>query len=749
MCASRYGYRHESRVVAQVQVKNLNKKTKLGYLKRRLNQFTFLDVKLIACLNRQTNYAYIHFKDYRTAQEVADAIHNKMTIDSNLLRAVVKDGFTRATRQKEHDTYHSQAEDNYETEEEREDDNYEQKPSYIDPLLVNLLVYDKESPVTEADLKILFERYGKVDSISTKFESYLHSATVHYSKVVSAHTARYHSPHSILNTTVIAVPLDGETPPGSEVTTLEFDCDPVVFKYAEKDLQREFREDPRYVIISKRNKFVAHFHGSSKDFSKEKITSITSSYMNMLDSTCLELHDHFLPILADPEVRKKISASAFSFEVKILKGKTVVSLECLSQKYSDENGDLLERSDFQQYMSPSTSEKDKAQYKWYWQDDDKLYQPYSEEMNQRMENYYAKKLKGLVGIGRFTYIINCVTMTQTNTSTGKSRHMKREQISEEVLVLNIRITTIRNQLESVKSAFTRLMDNSSHKTRIEVPETASQSGVFQDEIKKIKKEKFIQITLDEDQNASLTIQGKLSLVNAVELQLHKTILKLVADRSFHMTIPKTWEPQTNKCELKAVTRGTPEWKTIQDKMTQSNDSFTPRIHNIERIQNTWLWELYQLSKKRMSQKNDGEVNEEVLFHGTRNTAPKDIYDSEQGFDNRLASKGLWGEGIYFAAKAKYSDSYAHTIKSGHKQMFLAQVITGVAFKHSSKDGNLKAPPKKEDHVSFFASIFYSQKSKFEGERYDSVTATANGSKIYVIYELGRVYPSYLITYSSV
>ena len=256
------------------------------------------------------------------------------------------------------------------------------------------------------------------------------------------------------------------------------------------------------------------------------------------------------------------------------------------------------------------------------------------------------------------------------------------------------------------------------------------------------KKRLIKVTVGKDENATVSIQGKTTLATSAEGELHKEILKIVAEKSFQVTVPSTWEPQTSKCELKSVTSGTPEWNNIQDKMSQPDFRIT--IVKIERVQNTWLWELYQLSKKRMSEKNDGEVNEKALFHGTRKTLPKDIYESEQGFDSRLASKGLYGEGTYFAVPAKYSHAYAHTIENGCRQMFLAQVITGISCELRSRDGSLKAPPKKAEHVTV-STLWHT--SKFEGERYDSVTSTSNGSKIYVIYELGRVYPAYLITYS--
>lgn len=121
--------------------------------------------------------------------------------------------------------------------------------------------------------------------------------------------------------------------------------------------------------------------------------------------------------------------------------------------------------------------------------------------------------------------------------------------------------------------------------------------------------------------------------------------------------------------------------------------------------------------------------------------PSKIYNSEQGFDSRLSKgKGLWGTGTYFAVRAAYSDTYAYTNADGHKQMLMAKVITGITHKCLPND-KLRAPPIKPALSN----------SIFEEERYDSVSGyTVNtknqGSDIFIIYDQGKAYAEYLITY---
>jgi hypothetical protein len=47
-------------------------------------------------------------------------------------------------------------------------------------------------------------------------------------------------------------------------------------------------------------------------------------------------------------------------------------------------------------------------------------------------------------------------------------------------------------------------------------------------------------------------------------------------------------------------------------------------------------------------KNKEDPNCKNMFHGTRATDPKIIYQSEDGFNVNYANNGAWGKAIYFA-----------------------------------------------------------------------------------------------------
>lgn len=90
---------------------------------------------------------------------------------------------------------------------------------------------------------------------------------------------------------------------------------------------------------------------------------------------------------------------------------------------------------------------------------------------------------------------------------------------------------------------------------------------------------------------------------------------------------------------------------------------------------------------------------------------------------------MWGMGLYFAEKASYSNAYAFRTAQGQKSILLAKLLAGEEV-HLQSDSTLRMPPDKPD-----------------GRRYDTVTGTTGGSKVYIVYENGRAYPEYLVTYT--
>jgi hypothetical protein len=86
------------------------------------------------------------------------------------------------------------------------------------------------------------------------------------------------------------------------------------------------------------------------------------------------------------------------------------------------------------------------------------------------------------------------------------------------------------------------------------------------------------------------------------------------------------------------------------------------VVTIEKVRNQSIEERYNFRKSQMQRRNqnlgDGAPHEQMMWHGTRATAPAVIYRDDKGFDMRHSRAGIWGEGTYFADNALYSHKYS-------------------------------------------------------------------------------------------
>ena len=196
--------------------------------------------------------------------------------------------------------------------------------------------------------------------------------------------------------------------------------------------------------------------------------------------------------------------------------------------------------------------------------------------------------------------------------------------------------------------------------------------------------------------------------------------------------PEEWEPQKENLDVNVLRKYSAEWLVVAKNF---NGTLAQKyIMKIERIQSIWLWEKYYQHRERMKRKNDGVINEKLLFHGTRNTLPSRIYKDDEGFDMRFSRIGLWGGGNYFSVNASYSDRYAHRLSDGTLQIFLAKVLTGRSIE-LQPDNTLRIPPVIQPSTEGYL-------------RYDTVNGHTNGSQIYITYSNDKAYPFYLITYNN-
>ena len=463
---------------------------------------------------------------------------------------------------------------------------------------------------------------------------------------------------------------------------------------------------------------------------------------------------------------------------------------------------------------------------WLWKDDEGKYCRYQAAENDILNQKSAVNSTCSLRIGKFTYQINFITMTQTNIRTLRVRNIKKITVNHVWLYKNdlqkwkqfpsqdsikIEILYVTGTRDTVVingkvcsydfDGMKQLSHHNLHKTDIkrvaisipliETEGKQSNNGEskilvfglpadvatpkekikdciksltvvkgidiqhklvapFDQHIYQIQKDHRVEINLSDELFNTVVkynVTGYRSCVQEAITAVYQILASSSAAPAVvqSFTKPIEWELQSDPIELKDVSQGSTEWNKILHRMQETIPSVN--LVSVKRIQNEFLWEKYCQHKERMGRKEAERVNEMELFHGTSSTPPEDIYMSEEGFDMRFCSKGMWGQGNYFAESAHYSSSYAYTksepldsfssfnFYSSHtvRQVFLVKVLTGDSYA-SASDRTLRMPP-------------YKPSTSSEKVRYDTVNGMAHGSKIYITYSNDKAYPLYLISYA--
>ena len=150
-----------------------------------------------------------------------------------------------------------------------------------------------------------------------------------------------------------------------------------------------------------------------------------------------------------------------------------------------------------------------------------------------------------------------------------------------------------------------------------------------------------------------------------------------------------------------------------------------KIISIEKIINRKCWQTFKRNvESQVSRYGENCLMIKPLFHGTRLTHPRYIYEHDAGFSMDYSNGGLWGKGLYFAVNSSYSDMFTYSLGNGEFCMFLAQVFVGYS-EVKRNDPSIVTP----------------------SGRFHSVQGSTGGSQVHILYQDGLAYPSYLITYS--
>ena len=392
--------------------------------------------------------------------------------------------------------------------------------------------------------------------------------------------------------------------------------------------------------------------------------------------------------------------------------------------------------------------------KWYYMDDTKQFKPYSNQDSTSIEGMYQSKATSTLSINSKKYTFNFNDMKQINVATKFKRSIKRLiKSSVDVpsqshcvplhciyrgIVLNLEGPSIS---QKVREEFKVKIEGMVHTSELPLPLRITTSADSKARILNVAKKYNIECTIVSKPSES-DVESKVLKLSGAESLTQKAIKEvmeeLVSDSqsspAIAVQIPAEWQPQTKNTQLFELSKSSDEYSHIESMFHSTMSTSSTAILSIKRIQNNWLWEKYIVTRNRISKKNNGKVNEKELFHGSRMRRAHYIYDSEEGFDMRYSSEGMWGQANYFAEKASYSNSFACELTDGNREILLAKVLTGDSYKCAS-DRTLRLPPLK------------GTQTHFHQERYDTVEGETGGSKVYMTYSNDKAYPAYLIVYN--
>ena len=409
----------------------------------------------------------------------------------------------------------------------------------------------------------------------------------------------------------------------------------------------------------------------------------------------------------------------------------------------------------QRTNATSTAPDAQKSIQWYFTDDNGQLSAYSPTDSKAIETMYQTNTPGHLVIKNNTYSFDFNRMCQINASSQYRHAIQRKEVQptlEEAATerqdkeppLKDLVVLLRGPKENLTKAKTKLEEKLKSlfkSSTISLPPVLTPA--LERKLRQIAKRNEVSFALEEQTGKGgkpckvLKLKGLLSSVLHATSAIQEEIInhQLSSSQESETQHPPEWQPQSHTTQLFPLTQGTPEWSRVEQRFTQTMQN---QIVQIDRIQNTWLWENYVMHKKRLGLKNDGIINEKDLFHGTRGNDPKLIYEGENGFDMRFSASGMWGQANYFAVNASYSHGYAHPTSDGYREMFLVQVLTGDSYNCSSTP-SLRMPPVKQAGGG--------GKVQLAQMRYDTVTGTTGGSQVFMTYDNDKAYPAYLIKYS--
>ena len=450
-------------------------------------------------------------------------------------------------------------------------------------------------------------------------------------------------------------------------------------------------------------------------------------------------------------IEKLYFSSTESLTLQVNSKKFLFNFEAM-QKLAIQEAQPYEMTHIQRKVIVQQLEKSSSP-QWYYMDDTKQFSPYSRQNSADIEGMYQNQATRTLSIQAKVYTFDFNDMKQINVTTGYKRSIKRELKSSVDAQSRSQLIPIHHickgiiiglegpsvGLQEISEEFKVKARGMVHTSELPLPVSITSSVDSKARILKVAEKHNVRSEIvskptDVDSKV-LKVSGAENMVgNAVQGVMEEIVSCNQSSTTTIIQTPSEWQLQTKNTELFELSKSSNEYLHVESMFHSTMSKTSMAIISIKRIQNNWLWEKYVVTRNRMSRKNNGRINEKELFHGSRECRAHMIYDSEEGFDMRYSSKGMWGQANYFAEKASYSNSYAHELTDGNREILLAKVLTGESCRCAS-DRSLRLPPLK------------GSQTRFQQERYDTVEGETGGSKVYMTYTNDKAYPAYLMVYN--
>ena len=179
---------------------------------------------------------------------------------------------------------------------------------------------------------------------------------------------------------------------------------------------------------------------------------------------------------------------------------------------------------------------------------------------------------------------------------------------------------------------------------------------------------------------------------------------------------------------------------------------TARLGAVVRVRNRQLWKSYRECRDVIKRDNDGDANEQLLFHGTGAMPAVHVLSDPGGLDPRHSGGGFYGRGVYLSERPDYQigGRYAHFV-SGSGQR-LAELLVVKAALGAQQDFGTRVDA---DTRKMAMPGVRSEEPILQ--RFDSVRAGPhrphvagvgdsglNASFVHVLYEKRQLYVAYAI-----